>query len=369
MSISSPILAGMKTKPPKPYSSFPLFAHSNGQWAKKIRGKLYYFGTWDCPSEAAELYRSTREAIESGRNAVEPETISLIRAIDQFLIYKRGLVESNELSLSTWKEYRRSCLRICKYINRDVACESLTSQMFVDLRAGIAEEFKSPKSLKNELTRIKVFLRWVYQSRTVGQPLPYELALKPPSMRVLRNAKSGNQLFTSQEIRLLLKSASGYLKPAILLGINSGFGNRDVCELQWTHLSDSLVRFPRNKTGVERTSWLWPETSAALAELRETSQSEWVCCGRFGQCLVTTTGNTPIAHEFRELMSTCGLEGRGFYCLRRTYRTVADEQGDQPAIMHTMGHEDRSMNGVYRQIVSPDRLRSIAEYVRIWLYT
>ena len=70
-----------RKKPRKPYPSFPLTAHTSGQWCKKIRGKVHFFGVWADPQAALEKYLKVAADLHSGRQplpgTVSPEDISV----------------------------------------------------------------------------------------------------------------------------------------------------------------------------------------------------------------------------------------------------------------------------------------------------
>jgi integrase len=175
-------------------------------------------------------------------------------------------------------------------------------------------------------------------------------------------------MYSAKEIKALLSQAAPQLKAMILLALNGGFGNGDLSEMPRTaiDLKGTLVNYPRPKTGVERRVPLWPETVAAI-QILPTFDS--------GRVFELPTGHPwiriydggcddEIGRAFGTLCDVVKVTNRGFYSLRRTFRTLADESADQRAIALVMGHECGDIGGIYVQKIRDERLRAVVDCVR-----
>jgi integrase len=371
-----------RIKPAKPRPDFPLFPHAAGYWAKKIGGKLHYFGPWADPDGALTKYQEQKDDLHAGRKP-RPDTDSLTvkHLANSFLGYKKSLVDNGELSPRSWDEYKAATDLLVEQFGKQRLVANLGPDDFAKLRETLAKRW-GPVRLGNVIQRIRSVLKYALDNDLVDRPVRYGQGFKAPSKKTIRlhKAKQGAKLFTADEIRRLLKVANRPMQAMILLGINCGFGNADCGILPRTavDLANGKVDYPRPKTGIARRCTLWPETVEALrAELarrpepKNQEDADLVFVTKRGHRWAKDTRDNPVSKEFAKLLRELHINGRkglGFYTLRHTFRTVADESKDQPAVDFIMGHEVPHMSSVYRETISDDRLKAVTDLVRSWLF-
>ena len=142
-------------KPAKPYDGFPLFAHATKRWAKKIRGKLHYFGPWDDPQGALDKYLEQKDDLYAGRKPRTPsEGLMLRHLLNRFLTAKQSLVDTGEIVVRTFRDYHATCKTIGEAFGFTRVVEDLGSDDFEQLRRRLAKS-RGPVALGNEIQRVR----------------------------------------------------------------------------------------------------------------------------------------------------------------------------------------------------------------------
>ena len=374
-----------RDKPSKPYPTFPLYAHATRRWAKKIRGKLHYFGPWDDPDGALKKYDEQKEDLEAGRKPREhlPADLTVKDLVNAFLNFKKSKLDKGELSPRTWINYKETGdLLIGQFGKRRLAAD-VRPDDFADLQRAMEKRW-GPVRVRNYIQQVRSVFKFGFESELLVTPVRFGPGFVRPSKKALRieRAKRGVNMFTAEEIRLMLAGTekvkpTASLRAMILLGANCGYGNADVGTLPMKalDLENGWITYPRPKTGVHRRAALWPETVEALKvvlaarpEPKDVAHSELVFITQTGQSWHKNTGDNPISKEMRKLLNGLGIKGhRNFYSLRHGFETVAGGTKDQITTDFIMGHAKEEISAQYREWVSDERLLTVSDHVRKWV--
>lgn len=385
-------VAQSANRPTKPYKDFPLFAHANGQWCKKMKGKQWYFGRWDEPDVALNLYLAQRDEIQAGRDPrkvqmldTSAESITVADMFNRYLDWLNNRCEAGEVSRRHFTDCQRSAKVVVDHFGGRVRVGSLRAADFTRLKEGFPETW-GPTKLGTEIQRMKTVFKWAAENEDISGIPNYGPAFKKPPKSVVRRQKSertqkhGTLDYSSEELTAILGASDNWLKACILLGINGGFGAADCARLRIQNIEDGWYSVPRGKSGIPRRFQLWPETVTAIREaFSKRPMSEDV---DDDICFLTSHGKPVwwetdagakcdnVGKSFLKVIRKLGLSkpGRGYYSLRRTFETVAGNSRDQVAVNYAMGHVDDSMAAVYRQGIDDQRLIDVAEHVREWLF-
>jgi integrase len=367
-------------RPAKPYPEFPLFPHATKRWAKKIKGRLVYFGPWADPQGALDKYLAQKDDLYAGRRPVAAEDVLTVEKLaNKFLAHKRHLLDTREIAQRTWDEYHGTCQRIIGVFGWSRAVSDLRSDDFETYRAKMSKTV-GPVRLGNEIQRVRSLFKYAFDAGHIEKPVRFGPGFKKPSKKTLRlhRAAQGVRMFEREEIHRMLATAGKQLRAMIFLGVNCGFGNADCGTLPIAalDLERGWLNYGRPKTGIDRRCKLWPETVAALREVlsarkqpRAKAHAGLVFITMRGGAWAKDVADSPVSKETRKLLDQLGINGkRNFYALRHTFETVGGETRDQVAVDAVMGHADDSMAGHYRERISDARLAAVADHVHAWLF-
>ena len=380
-SLSKKTQSKKPAKPDKPYPEFPLTPHGSGKWCKKVRGKIYYFGSWDDPNGAIQEWLAVRDELLGGadpnRNAGRHDVDHLVNT---FLTSKDQQKNQGDLSPRTWKDYFDVCKRFSNFIGETRFVDGLKVDDFARYRASFPATW-GPIRINSEITKLSVVLNFAYEAELVDKPIRTGPNFKRVSQKKqrLHRATKTKKLFSAADLHRMVDAATVQMKAMILMGINCGYGNADVGRLQIDDIDfgKSWIGGLRQKTGVERAAWLWPETKKALRDAIEArydnlpaSLEGHVFVTKRRQAWFQENGRTaePLSAEFKKLGLAVGCykKGVGFYALRHTFETIGGDSRDQIAVNYVMGHSDPSMADVYREGIDPKRIKAVCQHVRKW---
>ncbi len=252
------------TRKPKPKGTFPLFQHRNGQWAKKVNGKLYYFGT--DKDAALERWKAEMDHIMAGRPVPRSDgTPQLAELGNVFHADCMQRVASGTLAKRSADEYERTIARMVDVFGRDSRPQHWTPMDFarlaeafaqpVDRKTAIRGGIKGPSvtrrsavTVAGDIRRAKAFLNWCADSELIPPPR-YGRNFQPLSQREQRiiRSKTGRRDLAADDLRKILEHCSVWYKPIVMLGINGAIGNLDIAEMRLEQYDGEWLDLPAVK--------------------------------------------------------------------------------------------------------------------------
>lgn len=369
-----------RTKPEKPYPSFPLYPHATKRWAKKCRGQTLYFGSWEeGPQAALRNYEAWLDAQHNSYADSDTGGVTIKRLFDACLAAREADFKSGEIAQRTFDSLLKTGKYVAEFFGRAKPVASLTPADFASLKTDFAER-KNPVGVTNEINRTKFFFNWGVANGLTDPPR-YGTQFERPKRATLRRHRRNNprRLFSPAEVQTLITEADLVVKAWILLAVNAGFNNGDVADLRLgdVDLDNAWLANIRRKTAAEREAPLWPETVAALRdaltvryEPRTAAANDRFFVRLSGCAFDECKNDNIVTRRFTKLARDVGVhrDGESFYTLRHNFSTWAQETGDGEAVDRIMGHCDDSMRGNYRGEFPKARLLRVTDHVRRKLY-
>lgn len=301
---------------------FPLTLHRTGQYCKKIKGKIYYFGADKKLALQKYLEQASYLHLNKGKEPVSSSDIAIKMLCNLYLDHQESRVNSGEIKRRQLYDQTRLLKPFVRFCGTSLVVSEISTLKLQEYRKKLVNASKSPNTINNYISVVKAMYNWALDNEIINS-IPNLKAIK--KITAVRQEK---QVFSEDEIKKILDLANDKMKAMILLGLNCGFGCTDCSELEWKNidLKNTRINFARTKTGVGRNLPLWKETVVALTKL--TRKRDFVFVTSKGNKYVRVVKKeypdgavkllnyNSISKEFSKLLKDADIKtekGTGFY--------------------------------------------------------
>jgi hypothetical protein len=336
-------------------------------WYKRVaKTPRWIVSVRECPS-GEEADRFFERHFQKLASAPPPrsDALAVRHAANLFVETK----EQSGLHQGTVRDYDDTMLRLIRCVGGERTLDALGAD---DARLFVADMMSKlgPDRRQKHLINLRGFVRWCgRQGISIGWTLDDLPLIRK---KVMRREKSQRRKrpWTVAEVRRLLRHGSDRMRAAMLLALNAAMGPEEIVQLTGADVRGGVIDKPRAKTGVERFAPLWNETLAALAAVprpKNGGGGGWLFPSRRRGGAGGHVKPAVLIRRFRALCDRAGVRPDGLYNFRRTFRTIADEFGDQRAAARVMGRELPDIDTVYVLTVKRDRIERMLDHVRLSL--
>jgi len=303
-----------------------------------------------------ELWRDRLQTVKHREGITVDTECSVAVVVDKFIAAITRMHRDGARSASRLACLQASTALFSSFVGptKDIATvngKTMTG-FFEHLQVKVDDKSFSPPTGRDHANNTAQFLRWAWKHEHIDS-LPRNL-----SDHGITVAAKKIEVFTIAEIKKLLTTASPRMQLFILLALNAGMTQKDMSDLNPKEVNwrGKTIKRKRSKTKKgkntpEVTYTLWPETLSLLKEFK-TNDKQRVLLNKFGLPLKDEDfvdgkhrKTDTVGREFRRLKEKCKIKGRSFICLKKTSRSLLEDNRDfQPIAELFVGRAPKTVS-------------------------
>ena len=209
----------------------------------------------------------------------------------------------------------------------------------------------TPATVNRELSCLRnIYNRAIQWGKATRNPVK--------GVKFFKESEGRLRYLEQNEISRLLQECPYYLKPIVIVALNTGMRLGEILNLKWQDLdfNQKFIYIENSKNGEKREVPMNNFLLKMMAQLKETSNH--------GDYIFSHKDGSPLKGVYRSFKSACkraGIKNFRFHDLRHTFASHLVMNGvDLKTVQELMGHKSFSMTLRYAHL-SPDHKRKAIE--------